>query len=369
MSLPCRLVPLVVCLSAMPACAVNRPATDPPVGGHVCTEIAGPPSLALTSDWGKTLVQSRTPRDGLARVEGVVALGTPNALVALIGNHRQRGVHELYLSVDGGCHWESRGNIAADHLFAGRDGVAYAVGPELYAISARDVEKRATPPESFQGLAVDETDPKHVRSLGHQHVFDSTDRGATWVQIADLEVGEVDRPGGIVFGGRGLDQIVAMGSPERDPRETHDGGRHWVTSTGCPHCYNGVFAPDGRTVWGLGMQLFRSTDGGATFALAANPFPPNGVLLVGSHPDPDTLLLSQGGTVPSALVRVDLRSLTSIRQELPLLWDLKEEHDPHVSEHVVAATFVPGAPGLVCLGIDREVIGSPPPGVETAVPR
>jgi photosystem II stability/assembly factor-like uncharacterized protein len=234
-------------------------------------------------------------------------------------------------------------------MVEGRDGVAYAWHEDLYAITERGAETLHSPTDGILGVASDTRDPRHLRIVGTEGVFDTVDRGASWRKVADLT--RMDDPGSVTFEAGNLEHMMVSPWSDRDrPRATHDGGRTWITSEGCEKCDRAWFAPGGQVAWALGWQLFRSTDGGATFARAADASPLYRVVVVGAQPSPGVLVLA----APHAVVTVDLGSRRPATQELPMA----QESDTR-SEGVVAATFVPGAPATLCLGVDRYAIQYP----------
>ncbi len=180
-------------------------ATDP-ASGHVCTESSGSTTVALTFDGRGTLVQSRTPRRAYAQVYGLVALGTPYALPAIAGPLAFEGVRELFISVDGGCHWTSRGPINATSLTSGRDGVAYAAGERVYVITTAGSRPSGRPPGLMSHLVADISERNHLRFIGPDGVLDSTDTGETWRKIGD--VGPILEHAPFAFAGNDLDHIL-----------------------------------------------------------------------------------------------------------------------------------------------------------------
>ena len=156
--------PLVVpSVSPAPAPSLRLPPSRLPTAtdatSHVCTEIVGLDNIVLSFDGGTTLVQSKTPRAPAVQVYGLVALGTPFALAALVRgwdeftDWRSR---ELFVSIDGGCHWLNRGKVHAEEIAEGNEGLAYAGGDGgVYAVTRDGARKLNSPPGWIEHVTVD----------------------------------------------------------------------------------------------------------------------------------------------------------------------------------------------------------------------
>jgi hypothetical protein len=320
----------------------------------------GPPSIVLSFDGGKTLVQSRTPRTDNTEVYGLVSLGKPYTLAALVGASMPYDPRELFVSVDGGCHWTRRGTTWAYRIAEGRDGVAYAWDARaIFAITADTVRRLTAPPGTLVHVEADVADSRHLRVLGEAGVFDSADGGSSWRKVGvGVHVGN-GLPSAfptVAFAEKDLDHILFGGF--YDPiRYTRDGGRTWATSVGAERAGDLRLSPDGRVAWSVWSSVFRSTDGGATFAEVANVVQGHAdVALFGAQPDPHALVYAVAKDSPRSrfVVRFDVRSFQWTTQLLPINpgKDTRPYEDAG-SEVVSAGTFVPGEPLALCLGIRR----------------
>jgi hypothetical protein len=340
-------------------------ATDP-ASGHPCTEIDGPANLALSFDGGKTLVQSRTPRREDVKVEAVVALGTPYTLAALIFD----GSPELFVSVDGGCRWVSGGRISAHHMVEGRHGVAHAwLGDDSIFAIAPDSVRPLKAPADVDYVEVDSENDNHLRVLarGKQGVFESVDGGRVWRRIG--AIGWVDNDWAVSTTDGDMDHLLIRATRGRPLWMTRDGGRTWVTPAGIPHGDEDLplLSRGGQVAWSFGKQIFRSTDGGATFTKVAHVTTPDegrthfDFFLFGAQADADVLVFSVLEDRSPAHLRVpeehsqfvlrfDTKSYRWTKQILPI--------DPGDrtggNEIVTSGTLVPGEPTTLCLGISKR---------------
>jgi hypothetical protein len=214
-------------------------------------------------------------------------------------------------------------------------------------------------PVPFVGFGVDPNDGNHVRAGGDDgSLWESRDGGETWTAL-----GAVPMEGTVIFyrfafDPADLDHIVA-GMTTHGTFFTRDGGRHWEKGrgfgSGFVNAFNAVISPvDGDSVWvmalseSLGRQIFRSTDGGATFVPVVAEAPGvklvNGPIMAADPVDAGVLYFVFGTAFQgygSDLFRFDAASgsLTVTHSDL---------HD------VNAITFSRSDPRVMYLGIEVE---------------
>ena len=339
------------------------PSATDPASGHACTGIVGLDNVALTFDGGKTLVRSRTPlREGV-RMYGPVALGTPYTLAAISDAATGRYL-ELYLSVDGGCHWSRRGAAPANRLAEGRNGTAYAWGggDDVLAITVGTTRHIHAPTDGLIHIESAPRDPGRLRLLGGKGVFDSKDGGSSWVRV-----GSPPAPGNearVSFAALDWNHILVgsiRGRGASPVQVTHDGGVTWTRSKEDENMVQAVqLGVDGRVAWSFGDYSYRSTDGGASFARFAASGRPTSVQLLGAQPSVD--LLGMVRTIlfaPPSLVRLDTHLVGEKSQALPLDGGRPGGYGVSAMDNVVGGTFVPGEATAICLGVVRSPPSQP----------
>jgi hypothetical protein len=294
----------------------------------VCTEVVGLDNIALTFDGGKTLVRSRTPlAENRALDAGPVSLGAPYTLAAIAYEH-------LYISVDGGCHWQERGRTRARNLSPGRWGVAYAWSWEgdVLRVTTREVSVLKAPCARVEHVEASAKNERQLWLLADCGVFDSANGGQTWRRLGEpgpgRRFGDSPRwdaplvalsqgaPGRILFqAGPYFDQPLYL---------SEDAGRTWTKAT-TPKS-DVFFEDDGHTVWALSFPtLERSTDRGRTFARATELMARNTTNARGRHvrrvrgqPTTNTFELTLDDATRSYIARVDTRTLAVTLAPLPL---------------------------------------------------
>ncbi|MGZ8867306.1 MAG: WD40/YVTN/BNR-like repeat-containing protein [Thermoanaerobaculia bacterium] len=264
---------LAIALLAHPAVANRRRSVTPSF--PPCTVITGTAAVTFTRDAGRTLAPSTETLEGIGYTYGVAALDEPGVLLAW---HRD----DLLISRDHGCSWLPFQTIpGADfppRLTAAQGGRAYGWSDNrrfLIRYDARGVVNLKQP-VPFVGFGVDANDGNRLRAGGDDgSLWESLDGGETWDPL-----GRVPVTGSVIFyrfafDPADLDHVVA-GMTTSGAYVTRDGGRNWHRSegfgSGWVNAFNGVISPvNGEVVWfmalseALGRQIFRSTDGGATF--------------------------------------------------------------------------------------------------------
>lgn len=275
-----RILTILFCaatvLSAVPVRA-QGPWAEP-----ACDSVAGTPAITFTRDEGKTLAATEGELHGVAYTYGLVALDTPNTLVA-------ENDGRVLRSTDAGCTWTEIGTVDRTPLVltAAEGGRAYAWsdnGNALYRIDAEGVTPLVSPVESIVGLQADATDGTRVRlGDGVGVVWESTTAGdGRWQSVGVPPVAEplVYR---VAFDPNDLDHVL-VGTATESAFVSEDGGATWTQSTGFSkggtraNVFNIVVSPaDGDVVWGMGLDLaddsrhiYRSKDGGRTFKRVIN---------------------------------------------------------------------------------------------------
>ena len=269
----------LACAAAFAAVPVRA---GEPWAAPACESVAGTPAVTFTRDEGKTLAPTEGELHGVAYTYGLVALDTPNTLVA---EHDGR----ILRSTDAGCTWTAIGTVdrAPLVLTAAEGGRAYAwsdTGNSLYRIDAGGVTPLVSPVDSIVGLAADVADGAHVRlGDGLGVVWESTTAGdGRWTNIGTNPVADplVYR---VAFDPNDLDHVL-VGLATEGAFVSEDGGATWQQATGFSkggtraNVFNLVVSPiDGRIVWAMGLDLaddgrhiYRSKDGGRTFKRVLN---------------------------------------------------------------------------------------------------
>ncbi len=157
---------------------------------------------------------------------------------------------------------------------------------------AVDAPRDAAPARAI----VNGTDPARLYLIGRRALFASSDGGTTWVRIehdlpADAEFTElrVTRAGGEVLHALVDGQLVS----------SSDAGRHWVRRTvgsdGAAVSGLSLDASADTRLWaGAGARIYRSDDGGATWAATGGPLPQADIGVRGVTADPAARTLIAG---------------------------------------------------------------------------
>jgi hypothetical protein len=252
-----------------------------------CSSVAGTAGVTFTTDEGATLTPTVRSLTGTSYTEGVVALDTPNTLLATVGS-------ALYRSTDAGCRWTLLSNLGRSSgnalltLTAAPGGRAYVWslnGAPLYRVDGRTITTLKSPVTSVMGFGVDPANRDHARLVdSNGQLWESTDAGATWSPLGRSPVSGAFAYRA-AFDPQSLDHI-AVGTMVSGAFVTVDAGRTWSQATGTSstggnsNIFNLVISPvSGNVVWAQGIDLaenannvpsegrhiFRSVDGGFTF--------------------------------------------------------------------------------------------------------
>ena len=129
-----------------------------------------------------------------------------------------------------------------------------------------------------------------------------------------------------------------------EPRATHDGGRTWLPMRGCQDCFDATF--DAGDVLAIGSwdsgSLLRSTNGGETFVPVSGVH--DGVAFIRARPDGGPLAIVTRHAVRTGDPRTNQWRVQTAPLEAP---------PPEIEEQLGRSTFVPGTPGVLCIGINR----------------
>ncbi|MEU6091720.1 dispase autolysis-inducing protein [Streptomyces sp. NPDC047085] len=282
-----------------------------------CHTVAGDGSVTFTRDEGKRLVPTAQRLQPVAYTTALIALDQPDTLLAVSNN-------TLLTSGDAGCTWAAVGTVNGHfiQLTKAAGGAAYAwdlEGGALAIVTPTGVKPLVSPTAQIAGLGTDPDDPLHVRLVNSSGgVYDSRDGGRTWMK-SGTPAGSLTAGYAAAFDPSDPDHIV-LGGMTTGARVTFDGGRSWTASDGLSQVKGGKVnafslavsptTPD--VVWAMGLDIaemdsgaasqgrhiYRSTDGGLTFAPVVDQSPSvilqNGPVLVPHPSDPNVAYFVYG---------------------------------------------------------------------------
>ncbi|MFV8132941.1 WD40/YVTN/BNR-like repeat-containing protein [Streptomyces syringium] len=282
-----------------------------------CARVTGDGAVTFTRDDGAHLTPTSVPLKPTSYTFGLVALDTPNTLLATRNSELQR-------STDAGCTWTRVATLDAGltHLTAAPGGRAFAWernGGYLARVDGKKVTPLTAPTTAIMGLGTDRSRPGHLRLAGGDGtLYDSTDAGASWQPVGTPAFEAGTGVYTVAFDPADLDHAVA-GAMVRGGAVTTDGGATWTASTGLTgagspaNLFDAVVSPaSSSVVYALGLDLaqatpgspaegrhlYRSSDGGRTFTKvvddSAETKLTNGTLLAPSPVDPDVLYFEYG---------------------------------------------------------------------------
>jgi photosystem II stability/assembly factor-like uncharacterized protein len=281
-----------------------------------CDVTRGHPAVILSRDGGATLAGRENALRGIGYTFGLVALDTPNTLLAV---HNE----SVLKSIDAGCSWNELGRLPGGtfppFLIAAPEGKAYGWSPNretFFALGGDGITVLRAPVEDIAGVGVDAHDALHLRLVGGAGMmYESTDGGASWAPRSAIPIDGLLYK--VVFDPQDLDHAVA-GTTTTGGWVTFDGGRNWTQARGFStseqtfaNVFNLVFSPaDGNVVWAMGLDLsdqggaskgrhiYRSVDGGRNYTpvvdRSAEVTLVNGPVLAAHPTDRDVLLFFFG---------------------------------------------------------------------------
>jgi hypothetical protein len=335
-----------------------------------CTTIIGTASVTYTTDDGATLTPTIRPLSGTSYTLGLVALDTPNTLLAASGSHILR-------STDAGCLWTPLANLSRESgnalltLTAAPGGRAYAWAVNqgvLFRIDGRTVTALKAPVTAIIGFGADARNGDFARLADtNGQIWESFDAGATWSPL-----GSPAREGVFAykaaFDPSNLDHIV-VGTMVNGAFVTFDASRSWTQSIGITkgvaNVFNVVFSPaDPRVVWAQGLDIteadagapsggrhiYRSIDGGLTFGAAVDQGAGvtliNGTYMAAPPSNPDVVYFVFGtsfGNYGTDLYKYDAATGQ-------VTWT----HNGY--DEIGAIAFSPASPSLLYIGLVSEQI-------------
>ena len=346
-----RVILTVFLVAATVNAAPRRRVVAPPQFPD-CHVISGTPAVTFSRDGGATVAPRTMPLHGIGYTYGVAA----------IDKHTILSVHNDAVSIsrDAGCSWQFVGNVTGPDLFPpsitpAPGGAAY-IWSDNREILARYSASGLTilkPPGAIVGMGADATRVRAVDTNGT--LWTSSDDGASWQRIGPSAVS-----GTIVyraaFDPADLDHVL-IGTAVSGAFVTFDGGRDWQPATGVAKGFN-VFSvvvspADPNIAWAEGLNLaddsrhiFRSTDGGRTFAAVVDAGDGvtliNGTLLAAQPSDPNVLYFVFGTYFQD--YGTDLFRYDAASRELRLM-----HHD---FDDIDAIAFSPGDPNVMYFGLE-----------------
>ncbi|GHG53186.1 WD40/YVTN/BNR-like repeat-containing protein [Streptomyces griseocarneus] len=281
-----------------------------------CGRVVGDGGVTFTTDDGASLAPTTGTLKRTSYTHGLVALDTPGTLLATRDGELQR-------STDAGCTWSRVAALGSGstRLAAAKGGRAFAwemSGGYLARVDGRTVTRLTSPTADIVGLGTDRARPDHVRVAGRDgRLYDSADAGAHWRPVGTAAFGGAGSVYSVAFDRADLDHAVA-GGMVRGGEVTTDGGTTWKPSTGLSaggsaNLFDVAVSPaDSSVVYGLGLDLgeaapgragegrhlYRSADGGRTFARvvddSADTQLTNSTLLAPSPADANVLYFEYG---------------------------------------------------------------------------
>jgi len=370
---PLLVLPIVLTLvlTAGSALAARRRIADAPAGTFPpCVVVAGIPAVTFTLDAGRNLAPTAQQFTSLGYTYGLATLDTPSTLLAW---HQS----SLLLSADDGCSWRPIYSYESQELFPPR--IQAAAGGRAYIWSDnRDSVPlfRYDPsgsvaslkvPGAIIGLGVDPADGNRLMAGdANGAVWISRDGGQQWAPSGRLAAGASLLTYRFAFDSSSLNHIVA-GTAVNGVWVSFDGGSNWMQSEGLGakglvKAFNVVISPaDPNVIWAMaldttqsdvapahGRHIYRSTDGGRTFAAVVDEGPGlqliNGPLLVPDPVDPNVLYFVFGTYFQA--YGTDLFRYDAARRALTV------QHNDY--DNINAITFSRIRPYVMYLGLESE---------------
>ena len=284
------LVALLLTTVSLPlAAATRRRATTPPLF-PACSSIDGSPAVTFSRDGGQTFATVQQKLEGVGYTYGVAAIDATTVL----SWHKST----LSISRDSGCSWTAIGDFEdggfPPSIVAGGANDAWIFSDNREFLAHFDVATRVLTtlkaPGSIISLTVDPAMAQHLRvGTAEANVLDSTDGGATWNRVGVIPV-TVPLLYRVAIDRHDFNHILA-GTLRQGVLVTKDGGRNWTEATGLGtknqvNAFQVLISPaDPSVAWAMaldmsdessdshGRHIYRSTDGGLTFAPVVDASP------------------------------------------------------------------------------------------------
>jgi hypothetical protein len=335
-----------------------------------CNRVVGTAAVTYTTDEGATLTPTTQPLTGVSYTAGLVALDTPNKLLAAVNS-------TILRSNNAGCRWSQVADLGPQAgneiltLTAGAGERAFIWSDNrslLFRYDGGTITRLRGTGTSIVGLAVDGRNGDRIR-LGDDtgQIWESLDGGDSFQPVGAPAV----QPGywayRVAFAPSNLDHAVA-GTVVSGALVTFDGGRNWTPSAGVSkgsaNVFNIVVSPaDPSVVWAMGIDLaiadtdpshgrfiYHSVDGGLTFAprIPEDGFVKliNGPVMAAHPANPDVLYFIFGSSFQG--YGTDLFRFDAAAGQLTV---------NHNAYHgIKAIEFSPASPSVMYLGLISEQI-------------
>jgi hypothetical protein len=359
---------LLLLFFTMPLTAVGRRRASLPAAFPSCAVVEGTPAVTFSRDGGATLARVAQKLNGIAYTNGLAALDSRTLLA--IQNQT------LSISTDSGCTWSVAATVVFDDppqiLAAGPDR-AYLWSdnrPDLARYSGGSVTILKAP-VAIVGMGVDRANADRVRLGGDDgSLWESSDGGGSWTKIGIPAFSNASIVYRAVFDLADLNHIL-FGGANAGAAVSFDGGKTYRQSAGLAqgtNVFNVVISPaDPKIVWAMainlaeadanvpshGKHIYRSVDGGASFAAVIDEAPGvqliNGPLMA-AHPTDGNVLYFVFGTYFDAY-GTDLFRYDAASRSLTVMHHSYDDFD--------SVAFSPADPQVMYFGLESVQRSAP----------
>ncbi len=236
---------------------------------HVFTYVGGGPESGIhrSTDGGATWTRLRggLPRGDLGRIGLAISPADPDLLYATV--EASDGASGTYRSSDGGTTWEKRGDFTAQGMYYGQI-VADPEDPErIYLLSVTNMVSddggRTGQPLGDRNKHVDNhalwinpANPRHYLAGCDGGVYESFDRGATWLFKPNLPLAQfyrvaVDNSWPFYFVYGGTQDNNSLGGPSRTRSPNGIANEDWFVTLGGDGFHQQVDPKDPNTVYSV----------------------------------------------------------------------------------------------------------------------
>jgi len=321
--------------------------------------------VTFTKDRGATLTPTEQTLTPVGYTKGLIALDTPNTLLA-----EHKGA--ILRSEDAGCTWSPVGQVGSSPLVlvAAPGGRAYGYvdnNEYLYRIDGDTITKLTSPAHYVLGLGVDPKDENHLR-IGDDkgQVWDSKDGGASFSPIG-MKIPDALSIYRYGFDPNDLDHIL-VGQLVKGASVSHDGGATWksaqIKGVQDANVFSIAISPaDANVAWVQGIDLahandavyegrtiWRSLDGGASFEPMVEQTAEITIRnqeLLAPHPTDPTILYFVFGTYYNNYG-------TDIYRYDATQANVTKTHNDH--DDISSIAFHPGNPEVMYLGLTADAV-------------